>query len=72
MTDVIHNNRFRSIYERTDYIVNSDMSQPFALARTWRYGVVSEIARRSGFPPVDRSPNLSPLVLRAPSLPKGK
>lgn len=72
MADEIHKIPRRSIYDRFDYLVNSDMSIPFTLATTWNYGVASEIARRSGFPPVDRRPQLTPIVLVQRRIPPGR
>jgi len=67
--DLIHKPVADSIYVRTDYIVNSDMSIPFALAHTWLYGIATEGGRRTGFPPVDRRPINTPIVLYRPTLP---
>jgi hypothetical protein len=70
--DLIHKPPRPSIYFRTDYIVNSDMSIPFGTAETWRYGVDHEIGRHPGFANNDRRPQFTPIVLRQPKLPKGR
>lgn len=72
MCDIIHETKRRSIYERTDYLVNSDMSIPVALAQSWQFGVAAELDRHVGLPQVDRRPFNTPLVLRRPKLPEGK
>lgn len=62
-----------SIYIRTDYIVNSDMSIPLALARSFNLGVAEEIQDHPGMPPQDRRPHYTPLVLQPPPFPtKGR
>ncbi len=69
MADVIHKPTPHSIYERTDYIAVLNMAIPRALARTWQTGIVTESGRHPGFPPNDRRPQLSPLVLAPGHLP---
>lgn len=70
--DVIHKTPRASIYFRTDYIVNSDMTIPYSLAFGWRSGVASELARRVGLPAQDRAPQYTPIVLHMPVIPKGR
>jgi hypothetical protein len=65
--DVIHSVKRRSIYDRTDYLINSDMAISFATARAWRFGIASEAGRRPGFPPVSREAAITPLVLAQPA-----
>jgi hypothetical protein len=64
MSDVIHRTPRRSIYVRTDYLVNSDMTIPFSLAAPLVAAFYSEGERRVGLPSRfwDRRPQPSPLV----------
>lgn len=67
--DIIHKTPRTSIYERTDYIVNSDMTIPFALAGTIRYGFEFESTARPGLPRHNREPfNGTPLSWRGMKL----
>jgi len=67
--DFIHQPPVESMYRRTDYLVNSNMMIPYALAHTWRTGVQTELARRKGLPGMDRRPEYTPIVLLPPIMP---
>jgi hypothetical protein len=67
--DFIHFPPVDSIYRRTDYLVNSNMMIPYALANTWRTGVRTELAVRKGLPGMNSQPELTPLVLLPPIIP---
>jgi hypothetical protein len=56
MCDPSHNNRYHSIYVHTEYLVNSDMAIPLALARGLVHSTVEEMIRRTGLPEVSREP----------------
>lgn len=72
MNDITHKTPRRSIYDRTDYLVNSDMSVPSALAASWAFGVAAELERHTGLPQVDRRPVNTPIVMKPPRIPPGK
>jgi hypothetical protein len=70
-SDFIHDTPRHSIYDRNDYIVNSDMTIPYGMARTLVHGFQTEAGRRPGLPGLDfdsyRGPYPSPLVLHPPT-----
>lgn len=71
--DLIHKTPRSSIYTRTDYIVNSDMSIPLAFGERFVAEAESEALRRTGLPRMNRAPADSPLVLHgAPNHIAGK
>lgn len=61
--DVIHAPGAHSIYTPTPYYVNSDMAIPLGLARNLVMSELTEGTRRIGFPPNNRLPEVTPLVL---------
>lgn len=70
--DPIREHYGRSIYQRQDYIVNSDMTIPYALARGFMASIQSEAIRRTGLPGNSREPAFTAIVLHPPYMPEGK
>ncbi len=68
-TDVIHDPGNGSVYPRTDYIANYDLTVPFALARSVVFESRMEADRRVGLPQNDPRPVLSAIVLRRNKIP---
>lgn len=60
------------LYNTVDYIVNLDMSIPFALARPMLLSTIEESQRRTGLPRFERGNILVPLVFARPRRIKGK
>lgn len=70
MADYMHKVKVRSIYERTDYLTNIDLSVPRALAMNYRFGRDAEMARHTGLPLRTDAAQYTPLALRGTLLPK--
>src|SRR5574337_976951 len=79
MADYIHKPPRPTIYVRTDYIVNSDLSIQFAVGRNWLNESVAEGLVHTGFPANNRhsvtpagGPPGQPITAYQRALPKGR